>query len=77
MIPLTGRPVALVSVPEAGVPSAGLVKVGDVKVNPAIVVTVAPDPIGVDPIVGSENPDTVPQEVDVPFVVRYLPELPD
>ena len=60
-----------------GVLKLGLVKVGDVNVSPAIVVTVAPEPIDVEPIVGAENPDTVPQDEDVPSVVRYLPELPD
>ena len=54
--PLIGRPVQLVSVPEAGVPSAGAVRVGDVRVlfvkvsvedvvtifTPSIVTTPAP-----------------------------------
>ena len=50
---------------------------GVVKVNPAIVVTVAPELITVEPIVGAEYPATVPQDDVVPSVVRYLPELPD
>lgn len=50
--------------------------VGDVNVRSEIVVTVAPDAIEVDPIVGAEYPDTVPQErVPEPSVVRYLPEF--
>jgi hypothetical protein len=36
--PAIGKPVALVSVPDAGVPSTGAVKVGLVSVRPAIVV---------------------------------------
>ena len=44
--------------------------------NPTIVVTVAPEAIDVEPSVGAEYPSTVPQEVEVPSVVRYLPELP-
>jgi hypothetical protein len=32
------------------------------SVSPAIVVTVAPDAIDVDPSVGAEYPETVPQE---------------
>ena len=74
---VSGRPVAFVRTPDAGVPSAGPVNVGDVRVRPAIVVTVAPDAIDVEPMVGAENPDTVPQEVEVPSVVKNLPELPD
>ena len=45
--------------------------------SPAIVVTVAPEAIDVEPSVGAEYPVIVPQEVVVPSVVRYLPELPD
>lgn len=36
--PAIGKPVALVSVPDAGVPSTGAVKVGLVSVKPAMVV---------------------------------------
>jgi hypothetical protein len=55
-----GRPVALLSVPEAGVPRVGVVKVGLVSVNPAIVVVVLPVAIDVDPIVIG-NPEVPPQ----------------
>ena len=46
------------------------------KVTPAIVVTVAPDAIDVEPSVGAEYEDTVAQDETEPFVVRYLPLLP-
>jgi hypothetical protein len=49
---------------------------GEVRVSPAIVVTVAPEAIDVEPIVGAEYEATVPQDEVVPSVVRYLPELP-
>ena len=45
------------------------------SVSPAIVVTVAPDPIDVEPSVGAEYEDTVAHDTSVPSVVRYLPEF--
>ena len=45
-------------------------------VSPTIVVTVAPEAIDVEPSVGAEYPEIVPQEsVPEPSVVRYLPEF--
>ena len=41
--------------------------------SPAIVVTVAPEPIDVEPSVGAEYEDTVPHDTLVPSDVRYLP----
>ena len=57
--------------------SVGVVTVALVSVSPATVVTVAPDAIDVEPSVGGSYPETVPQEVEVPSVVRYFPVLPD
>ena len=39
--------------------SVGVFTVGEVNVRPEIVVTVAPDAISVEPIVGAEYADTV------------------
>ena len=47
-----------------------------ILVKPLIVVTVAPEPIDVEPIVGAEYEATVPQDEVEPSVVKYLPELP-
>jgi hypothetical protein len=73
MLPTPPVPVILISPDTVTVP----LSVGADKVSPATVVTVAPEAIDVEPSVGAEYPETVPQEVEVPSVVRYLPELPD
>ena len=69
-----GKPVPLVRTTALGVPSAGVVRVGLVNVRPAIVVTVAPEAIDVDPNVGAEYEVDVPQDEVVPSVVKYFPE---
>jgi hypothetical protein len=80
--PIEIFPIVLSAVPISKSPTAsivlilGVVRTGEVKVKPAIVVTVAPEAIDVDPNVGAEYPETVPQEsVPEPSVVKYFPEL--
>jgi hypothetical protein len=80
--PIEIFPIVLSAVPISKSPTAsivlilGVVRTGESKVKPAIVVTVAPEATDVEPIVGAEYPETVPQEsVPEPSVVRYLPEL--
>jgi hypothetical protein len=75
----TPEPVDLRTCPAVPAPPPAVsvpVSVAPDNVNPEIVVTVDPDAIDVDPSVGAEYPDTVPQEsVPDPSVVRYLPEF--
>jgi hypothetical protein len=75
----TPLPVDLRTCPDVPVPPPAVSEpesVAPESVSPEIVVTVAPDAIDVDPSVGAEYPDTVPQEsVPEPSFVRYFPEL--
>ena len=76
---LTPEPVVCKYIPDVPVDPFAVkvpVNVALLSVSPAIVVTVAPEAIDVDPRVGAEYPATVAQEsVPAPSVVRYLPEL--
>jgi hypothetical protein len=72
----TGRPVQLVSVPEAGVPRAGVVRVGDVRV--LFVRVSAPANVAKVPVVGSVTlvpAVTVRVVANAPDVVKLPPRV--